>query len=121
MTDTRLVNARARLNDDRTLNHYEQADLLAVAEERERLTIGLVSENAALRARARNPEAVDLTEVSTPRPVVRDRTEVVRPYGRSFPPDIAKRRLAKRCAARNCTSEPKYTVGFALISRYEPQ
>lgn len=31
-------------------------------------------------------------------------TEAVTPDGRGFPPDIAKRRLAKRCKANNCPS-----------------
>ena len=38
--------------------------------------------------------------------------EVVRPDGRGFPPDIAKRRLAKRCAARGHKCEPRYQAGM---------
>ena len=38
--------------------------------------------------------------------------EIVRPDGRGFPPDIAKRRLAKRCKANGHKSEPIYTAGF---------
>jgi hypothetical protein len=38
--------------------------------------------------------------------------EVVRPDGRGFPPDIAKRRLAKRCKANGHTCDPKYRAGF---------
>lgn len=40
--------------------------------------------------------------------------EVVTPDGRGFPPDIAKRRLAKRCKADGCPSQPTYRVGLAL-------
>ncbi len=40
--------------------------------------------------------------------------EVVRPDGRGFPPDIAKRSLAKRCAESGCPSEPQYTAGVVL-------
>lgn len=38
--------------------------------------------------------------------------EIVRMDGRGFPPDIAKRRLAKRCAAKGHASEPQYLVGI---------
>lgn len=37
--------------------------------------------------------------------------EVVRPDGRGFPPDIAKRKLAKRCKAKGHTCQPTYTAG----------
>ena len=40
------------------------------------------------------------------------RVEVVRPYGRGFPPDIAKRRLKKRCNAAGCPSKPAYRAGI---------
>ena len=40
--------------------------------------------------------------------------EVVRPDGRGFPPDIAKRRLAKRCKVKGHISTPTYRVGFNL-------
>ena len=40
--------------------------------------------------------------------------EVVRPDGRGFPPDIAKRRLAKRCAADGCPSDPQYRAGLQI-------
>lgn len=43
--------------------------------------------------------------------------ETVRPDGRGFPPDIAKRRLAKRCAAAGHKSEPKYLAGFRFGPR----
>lgn len=39
--------------------------------------------------------------------------EVVRPDGRGFPPDIAKRRLAKRCREAGHKCEPKYLAGGA--------
>lgn len=38
-------------------------------------------------------------------------------FDRGFPPDVAKRRLAKRCTAAGHTSEPQYLVGFAVGSR----
>lgn len=40
--------------------------------------------------------------------------EVVRPDGRGFPPDIAKRRLAKRCKTAGHTCEPEYTAGVIV-------
>lgn len=40
------------------------------------------------------------------------RVEIVRPDGRGFPPDIAKRRLIKRCRAEGCECQPKYTAGL---------
>jgi hypothetical protein len=40
--------------------------------------------------------------------------EVVRMDGRGFPPDIAKRRLRKRCEAAGCPSDPHYLAGFQL-------
>lgn len=45
--------------------------------------------------------------------------EVVRPDGRGFPPDIAERRLAKRCKARGHVSAPRYYAGlsFGLSAR----
>ena len=42
------------------------------------------------------------------------RTQTVHPDGRGFPPDIAKRRLVKRCKAEGCPSEPEYTAGVGL-------
>lgn len=39
--------------------------------------------------------------------------EVVRPDGRGFPPDIAKRRLAKRCQANGHTCTPAYLAGIS--------
>jgi len=41
-------------------------------------------------------------------------SEVVRPDGRGFPPDIAKRKLAKRCKAAGHVSKPVYTAGVKL-------
>ena len=38
--------------------------------------------------------------------------EVVTPNGRGFPPDIAKRKLAKRCKAAGHVSDPAYLAGF---------
>lgn len=40
------------------------------------------------------------------------RVEVVRPYFRSFPPDAAKRRLQKACAAAGCKCAPQYLAGL---------
>lgn len=34
--------------------------------------------------------------------------------GRGFPPDAAKRRLAKRCKAKGHVSDPVYTAGVTL-------
>lgn len=39
--------------------------------------------------------------------------EVVRHDGRGFPPDIAKRRLAKRCKAAGHTCTPTYRAGLS--------
>lgn len=38
--------------------------------------------------------------------------EHVTPVSRGFPPDIAKRRLAKRCEAAGHTCDPRYTAGL---------
>lgn len=38
--------------------------------------------------------------------------EIVRPDGRGFPPDIAARRLAKRCKAAGHTCTPIYRAGM---------
>ena len=43
--------------------------------------------------------------------------EVVRPDGRGFPPDIAERRLAKRCKARGHASDPRYYAGLSFGCR----
>lgn len=43
--------------------------------------------------------------------------EVVRMDGRGFPPDIAKRRLAKRCAEKGHKSTPTYRAGFVVGPR----
>lgn len=42
------------------------------------------------------------------------RRQVVRPDGRGFPPDIAKRKLKKICMANGCASRPAYRAGFVL-------
>lgn len=41
--------------------------------------------------------------------------EAVRPDGRGFPPDIAKRRLKKQCKAVGCPCDPQYRAGLSLI------
>lgn len=43
--------------------------------------------------------------------------EVVRPDGRGFPPDIAKRRLARRCKMKGHESEPRYLAGTTFSTR----
>lgn len=40
--------------------------------------------------------------------------EVVRMDGRGFPPDIAKRRLKRRCQAAGCQSQPRYLAGITF-------
>ncbi len=40
--------------------------------------------------------------------------EIVHPDGRGFPPDIAKRRLAKRCRAAGHRSRPVYRAGVLV-------
>jgi hypothetical protein len=40
---------------------------------------------------------------------------VVRPDGRGFPPDIAKRKLQKICKANGCPCEPKYRAGISRL------
>lgn len=40
------------------------------------------------------------------------RVEIVTPDGRGFPPDIAKRKLRKRCQAAGCPSKPAYRAGI---------
>lgn len=42
-----------------------------------------------------------------------DREWVV-PDGRGFPPDIAKRKLAKRCKAAGHNCDPLYTAGLIV-------
>ena len=39
------------------------------------------------------------------------RVEVVNVYGRGFPPDAAKKRLRKLCAANGCPCDPQYMAG----------
>ena len=38
----------------------------------------------------------------------------VKPDGRGFPPDIAKRKLMKICKANGCPCQPKYSNGLYL-------
>jgi len=38
--------------------------------------------------------------------------EIVRPDGRGFPPDIAKRKLKQRCKEIGCRCDPKYRAGL---------
>jgi hypothetical protein len=45
---------------------------------------------------------------------------VVKHDGRGFPPDIAKRRLIKRCQVRGCASQPVYRAGL-MFGRLENQ
>jgi len=40
------------------------------------------------------------------------RSVVVVQGGRGFPPDVAKRKLRKLCAADGCACEPEYTAGI---------
>lgn len=40
--------------------------------------------------------------------------EVVRPSVRGFPPELAKRRLAKRCEAAGHKSTPVYLAGLSF-------
>jgi hypothetical protein len=40
------------------------------------------------------------------------RWRIVVPDGRGFPPDIAKRKLAKECQAADCPCVPKYRAGI---------
>jgi len=47
--------------------------------------------------------------------------EVCKPYGRGFPPDVAARKLAKRCKEAGHKSNPQYMAGigagFAALLR----
>lgn len=43
--------------------------------------------------------------------------EVVKLDGRGFPPDIAKRKLAKRCKAKGHISQPQYRAGLLIGPR----
>lgn len=42
---------------------------------------------------------------------------IVKPDGRGFPPDIAKRKLIKQCKSNGCRSKPRYRAGISLIPR----
>lgn len=41
------------------------------------------------------------------------RSVEVTPGGHGFPPDIAKRKLMKLCAANDCPCDPQYTAGVS--------
>jgi hypothetical protein len=41
----------------------------------------------------------------------------VRPTGRGFPPDVAKRKLKKACNANGCPCEPAYRAGVLIGPR----
>ena len=41
-------------------------------------------------------------------------TEVVHPDGRGYPPDIARRRLIKRCKSAGHVCDPVYQAGFIV-------
>lgn len=41
-------------------------------------------------------------------------TEVVRPDGRGYPPDIARRRLIKHCKSAGHVCDPVYQAGFIV-------
>ncbi len=45
------------------------------------------------------------------------RVQSVRPDGRGFPPDIAKRKLAKACKAAGCPCKPQYSAGVSIHIR----
>lgn len=45
--------------------------------------------------------------------------EVVHPEVRGFPPDAAKRRLAKRFRKAGHVSTPRYTAGILFVPRPE--
>lgn len=40
------------------------------------------------------------------------RVEIVRQSGRGFPPDVAKRRLARACNEAGCPCQPQYLAGL---------
>ena len=42
------------------------------------------------------------------------RVEIVKQTGRGFPPDVAKRKLKKRCKENGCPSRPVYRAGVRL-------
>jgi hypothetical protein len=52
---------------------------------------------------------------------------IVDPVGRGFPPDVAKRKLAKRCKAEGCPCDPVYMAGIGagllhkLLTGQDPQ
>ena len=44
-------------------------------------------------------------------------SETVVPDGRGFPPGIAAHKLRKRCRAKGCPGEPRYTCGIRFGER----
>ena len=42
------------------------------------------------------------------------RRQVVSPYVRGYPPDVARRKLVVWCKAHGCESEPEYLAGMML-------
>lgn len=46
-----------------------------------------------------------------------NRSVIVTPDGRGFPPDIARRKLQRICKASGCSCQPAYTAGLALGPR----
>lgn len=46
-------------------------------------------------------------------------TYIVTDTGRGFPPDVAKRKLAKICKLRGHESNPKYQAGLVIGRRIE--
>lgn len=72
--DRRLVEAKHFVAEVQMYDSEGQCDnsadeaitgLIAFAEERERVNVGLLAENSALKAKARQPEAVDLSATSS--------------------------------------------------------
>lgn len=46
--------------------------------------------------------------------------EIVRQDGRGFPPDIARRRLERRCKSKGHTCQPQYRAGVSITRRPAP-
>lgn len=65
--DARVQEARAYLASPSGTHRDEEAELignlLRYADERLRVNVGLITENSALRAKARQPESLDLSQV----------------------------------------------------------
>jgi hypothetical protein len=47
--------------------------------------------------------------------------EIVTPDGRGYPPDIAERKLVKRCKSQGCRCDPYYQAGIdaSLLRRLQ--